>query len=293
MRRWAALGVSVLIASMSGTMTPAAAAQAGAPDPVRALKQHLRDEHGVRISETNRFFYGEKSTVSGSGILIRGRLQLSPSGPVAADFTWWDLSRPKKGTPSKKSDPYRVIRVGKTTYDDATRYPGPVPDGKKWVRFPDEHRGRMNRDMARGASLQPIDVYDPSMMRAVLKRSASKAVSGGFLYRGTVSYQELRRISKSPPVAWTSGKRIGKKSKGKVSWRLWTGRDGLPKRLVTADSAGAGKAPLVKRSDTRYTDWGCPLVIAAPPADEVISEKDLREYARRQNASAPTDSGNT
>ncbi|MER6175970.1 hypothetical protein [Streptosporangium sp. NPDC001681] len=293
MRRWAALAVAVLIASMSGAMSPAAA-QAGAPDPARALKQQFRNEHGVRISETNRFFYGKKSTISGSGIRISGHLQLAPSGPVAADFTWWDLSRPKgKGLPSKKSDPYRVIRVGKNVYDDATRYPGPVPDGKKWVRFPNEHRGRMNRDMARDASLQPIDMYDLSMMKAVLKRSASKAVSGGFLYRGTVSYQELRRISKSAPIAWTSGKPIGKKSKGKVSWQLWTGRDGLPKRLITTDTAGGGKEPLVKRSDTRYTDWGCHLVITTPPADEVIDEGDLLEYVRMQNTSAPTDAKNT
>jgi|GEM_PF-752547 len=293
MRRWAALTVAVLIASVPGATTPAAA-QVGAPDPVRALKQRLGNEHGVRISETNRFFYGKKSTVSGSGILIKGHLQLAPSGPVAAEFTWWDLSRPKReGAPSKKSDPYRVIRVGKNAYDDATRYPGPVPEGKKWVHFPNEHRGRMNRDMAQDASLQPIDIYDPSMVKAVLRRSSSKAVSGGLLHRGSMSYQELRRISKSAPVAWTSGKRIGKKSKGKISWRLWTGRDGLPKRLVTADSTGAGKEPLVKRSDTRYTDWGCRLDITAPPADEVITEKDLLEYARRQNASAPTDAGNT
>ncbi|WP_245651940.1 hypothetical protein [Streptosporangium amethystogenes] len=212
---------------------------------------------------------------------------------MAADFTWWDLSKPKKGLPSKKSNPYRVIRVGKDVYDDADRYPGPVPDGKKWVRFPDKHRGRMNRDMARAASLQPIDIYDSSMMRAVLKRSASKPVSGGFLYRGTMSYQELSRVSKSTPIAWTSGKPIGKKSKGKVSWRLWTGRDGLPKRLVTADTAGGGKEPLVKRSDTRYTDWGCHLVITAPPTDEVIDEDDLLEYARMQNTPIPTDAKNT
>lgn len=293
MRRWAAPAVAVLIASVSAVTSPASA-QAGAPDPARALKQQFRNEHGVRISETTRYFFGKKSTVSGNGTRISGRLQFAPSGPVAADFTWWDLSWPKgKGLPSKKSAPYRVIRVGKDVYDSANWYPGPVPDGKKWVRLPNEHRGRMNRDMARAASLQPINMYDSSMMKAVLKRSVSKPVSGGFLYRGTMSYQELSRVSKSTLAAWTSGRPINKKSKGKVSWQLWADRDGLPKRLITTDTAGGGKEPLVKRSDTRYTDWGFHLVITAPSADEVIDEDDLLEYARMQNMPIPPDAGNT
>jgi hypothetical protein len=293
MRRWAALAVAVLIASVPAAMSPAAA-QADAPDPARTLKQQFRNEHGVRISETSRYFFGKKSKVSGSGIRISGRLQLAPSGPVAADFTWWDLPLPRgEGLPSKKSAPYRVIRVGKDVYDDADRYPGPVPDGKKWIRFPNNHRGRMGRDMAQDASLQPINVYDSSVMKAVLKRSASKPASGGFLYRGTMSYQELSRVSKSAFISWTSGRPIDKKSKGKVSWQLWADRDGLLKRLITTDTAGEGKEPLVKRSDTRYTDWGFHLVITAPPADEVIDEDDLLEYVRMQNMPIPTDAKNT
>ncbi|WP_068920574.1 hypothetical protein [Planobispora rosea] len=293
MRRWAALTVTVLLASLPVATGPAAA-QAGAPDPARAIKRQLRDGHGVRIAETNRYFFGEKSTVSGSGTRIRGRLQLAPSGPVAAAFTWWNLSPPKgAGRPSEKSAPYRVIRVGKDAYDAADRYPGPVPDGKEWIRFPNNHRGAMARDMARDASLQPIDVYDPSMMRAVLKCSTRKPSYGGFLYRGTMSYKELSKASRGTAVSWTSGRPITATSKGKISWQLWAGRDGLPKRLVTTDTAGTVRDPLVKRSDTHYTGWGSPLVITAPPADEVIDEDDLLEYIRRQNEPIPPDDGNT
>ncbi|MBB2908841.1 hypothetical protein FHS43_000087 [Streptosporangium becharense] len=294
MRRRAALAIAVLIASVPVAPSPATAAQAGVPDPVRALKRQLRNEHGVRISETNRYFFGEKSTVSGSGTRISGSLQLAPSGPVAADFTWWDLPRPRaEAGPAGKPDPRRVIRVGDDVYDDGDHYPGPVPDGKKWIRFPNKHRGRMGRDMARDASLQPIDVYDPSMLKGVLKRSTRKPVSGGFLYRGTMSYQELNKVSKDALINWTSGRPIGDKSKGKVSWQLSTDRDGLPKRLITTDTAGAGKDPLVKRSDTRYTDWGFQPVITAPPADEVIDEADLLEYIRTRNTPIPEDAGNT
>ncbi|MEV7908441.1 hypothetical protein, partial [Streptomyces anulatus] len=216
------------------------------------------------------------------------------SGPVAADLTWWDLPRPGGGgLPAEKSVPHRVIRVGEDVYDDADRYPGPVPDGKKWILFPNNHRGHVGRDMARDGSLQPINVYDPSMMKAVLKRSTSKPVSGGLLYRGTLNYKELSKVSKSAFINWTSGRPINEKSKGKISWRLWTDRDGLLKRLITTDTVGGGKDPLFRRSDTRYTDWGFPLVVIAPPADEVIDEAALLEYIRMQNMPIPTDANNT
>ncbi|GII01714.1 hypothetical protein [Planobispora takensis] len=298
MRRWVVPAVAVLLASVPVTASPAAAStavvRAGAPDPVRAVDRQSRDERGVRISETSRYFFGEKSKVSGSGTRISGDLQLSPSGPVAAKFTWWNLSRPKGGgLPSEKSEPYRVIRVGKNVYDSRNTYPGPVPEGRKWIRFPNDHRGAAARDMAQDASLQPIDLYDPATMKAVLKCSTSTPVSGGFLYRGTIGYRELSKVSKGTFLSWTSGRPVTAKSKGKVSWRLWTDRRGLPTRLVTTDTVGTGKDPLVKRSDTRYTRWGSRLVVTAPPADEVIGEAALREYVRRQNEPIPEDSGNT
>ncbi|GIH75108.1 hypothetical protein [Planobispora longispora] len=293
MRRWAALAITVLIASVPVAAGPATA-QTGPPDPAHAIKRQLRSEHGVRISETNRYFFGRKSAVSGSGTRINGRLQLAPSGPAAADFTWRTLPPPGgKGLPSKKSESYRVIRVGADVYDDSDQYPGPVPDGKKWIRFPNHHRGAAARDMARDASQQPIDVYTPSVLKAVLKCSTGKPVPGGFLYRGSMSYQEMRKISGGAFISWASGRPVGSKSKGKVSWQLWTGRDGLLKRLITADTVGEGRDPLVKRSDTRYTGWGFRLVIAAPPADEVIDEADLLEYVRELNEPIPPDAGNT
>ncbi|NRQ38504.1 hypothetical protein HII36_42760 [Nonomuraea sp. NN258] len=305
MRRWIPLAAAAaLVASTPAAAVPALArpvlVQAGGPvvaqsggsvlvqsggsDPVRAVGRQLRHERGVRVSETTRFYYGGQSTVSGSGTRISGKLQLAPSGPVAADFTWRDLRRP----PS-----YRVIRVGKDVYDDSDQHPGPVPEGKKWIKFPNHHRGLANRDMAQDVSLQPIDVYDPAMLRAVLKRSTATAVPGGRLYRGAMSYRDLRKLTKGPLVAWTSGRPITAKSKGTVSWRLWTGRDGLLTRLYTADTAGGGTDPLVKRSDTRYRDWGFRLVITAPPADEVIDEKTLLEYIRAENEPIPEDEGNT
>jgi hypothetical protein len=285
MRRWAALlPVAALIASVPATTGPATAAHADTPDPARALKRQLRTDHGVRISETTRYSFGKNAKATGTGTRITGTLQLSPSGPVATDFTWRNLPR---------SAPYRVIRVGTTVYDGSSHHPGPVPDGKKWIHFPNNHRGSMARDLSQDASLQPIDVYDPSLLKSLLKHSTRKPIPGGFLYQGTLTYKTLSRVSKTTIINWASGRPIGEKSKGKVSWQLHTDRAGLPKRLTTTDLAGDGKNPPAKRSDTRYTTWGFPLVITAPPAHEVIDEADLLEYIHAQNTPIPMDEGNT
>ncbi|MFB4293636.1 hypothetical protein ACBI99_38790 [Nonomuraea sp. ATR24] len=284
MRRRVALAAALLIAFVPVAPAQAAPAQAAgaAPDPASALKRQLRHEHGVRVTETTRYSFGTKAKPAGTR--ITGRVQLSPSGPVAADLSWRDLG---------ESRSHRVIRVRKDVYVSRSHVSGPVPSGKNWIIYPDRHRGRFGRDLAGDASLQPIDVYDPALVKALLKCSTSKAVPGGRLYRGTMSYAELRKTAKGTLVNWSSGKAITARSKGKVSWQLWTGRDGLLKRLVTNDTAGTGKNPLVKRSDTRYTGWGFRLAVTAPPADEVITEAALLKYTRDENTPIPEDSGNT
>jgi hypothetical protein len=272
MRRWPALAVAVLITSASVATAPAATAQGGPPEPVDALKRQFRKEHGVRTSETARVFFGAKSK---SAFRISGTVQFGPSGAVAVELTWRDVPDPGTGTGGEQSEkpaPYRVIRVGKDVYYDVAQYPGPVPDGKKWIRR--NRAAGMTRYLAPTASLQPVDVYDPSVLRAVLKRSRSAPVSGGRLYRGTMSHKEMGGVTKGHYVDPFSGL-SAKKSKGKISWRLWTGRDGLVTRLVTTDTLGEAKTSVFARTDTRYTGWGCRVVITAPPADEVIEQDDL------------------
>ncbi|WP_067181826.1 hypothetical protein [Microtetraspora niveoalba] len=265
MRRWVALAAAVLAVSVPVAASPAAA-QAGPPDPANAIKRQLRNEHGVRTAETVRLISGKKSE---DAFRIRAAVRLGPSGAAATDFTWRDV--PKGG--AGKPESHRVIRVGKDVYFDRGQYRGPVPDGKTWIRRTSS--GGFIRYIAPTGSLQPINVYDQSVMKAVLKRSTTERVSGGFLYRGTISYRELSKASRSPHIDRFSGRTTDEKSKGKISWRLWADRAGLPTRLITTDAMGEGKSAMVMWIDTRYTDWGTPLVIDAPPADEVIDENDL------------------
>ncbi|WP_433418006.1 hypothetical protein ACQP1V_01365 [Microtetraspora malaysiensis] len=260
LNRWVVLTAAVLVTAVPVAAGPAAA-QADRPDPARALKRQLKNEHGVRTSETARVIFSKKSE---GGFRIKGSVQLGSSGAVATDFTWRDI--PKPG--AEKAASHRVIRVGKDVYYDSGQDSGAIPDGKTWTRR--NLSAGLTRYIAPTASLQPFNVYDPSMLKAVLTRSTTTPVSGGFLYRGTISYKELSKISTGGYINRFTGTPVNKKSKGTISWRLWADRGGLLKRLYTTDALGAGKDPAIMRVDTRYTGWGFHLVIAAPPADEVM-----------------------
>ncbi len=270
MVRWIVPAAAVVLMSVPAAAEPA---EVAAPDPASAVKRQFLSRHGVRTSETVRVTFGDRP---GSGMRFIGKVRLAPSGAAAVDFTWRDIPKPgADGEPAstEKTRPHRTIRIGNVVYCDSGQYSVPVPDGKKWIR--QNRRAALCWTMARTAGLQPINVYDQAMMKAVLRRSTRTSVPGGFRYQGAMTYRTLATIFKGAYVDPLTNTRLTAKSKGKISWRLWTGRNGLPTRLVTFDTLGEGKSPVVMRADTRYSRWGRPPTITAPPASQVIDENDL------------------
>ncbi|WP_156045635.1 hypothetical protein [Herbidospora cretacea] len=148
-----------------------------------------------------------------------------------------------------------ITHVGGVTYFHAL--PGSLPDGKAWIRV------KPDRFYDGAFSGQPIEVLDTRMLRAVLRGVIGKAVSGGYLYQGVVTRGRL-------------GAAKGRWAKDKISWRLWTDAKGLPTRLRTTITVH-GDPDSGMTQDTRFRDWGFPLVVTAPPADQVIDERDLPE----------------
>ncbi|MEV5413009.1 hypothetical protein AB0K60_29760 [Thermopolyspora sp. NPDC052614] len=278
MMRRVVLAATVVLAAVPAVSTSVAlpvAAQAAdtGTDPAYALKRQLRSGHGLRTSETVRVTYGDRP---GSGIRFDGKVRLSPSGVAAVDFTWRDIPKPGTGGDAASATtnrPHRTIRVGASVYCDSGQYSVPVPDGKTWVRL--NHRAGLCWTMARTGGLQPINVYDQAMIKAVLRRSTKTPVPGGFRYQGAMTYRTLAKIFKGAYVDPLTNTRLTAKSTGKIAWRLWTGRDGLPTRLITTDTLGGSRSAVVLRADTRYSRWGRPPAIAAPPAHMVIEENDL------------------
>ncbi|WP_157519315.1 hypothetical protein [Herbidospora mongoliensis] len=258
MRRWLTL---VVVAMLAGAVAVPATAvgQAAPPDPVRAVQKQLRHGHGVRLSELHVSSYGKEPLGR-----TRSQVQLSPSGPVAYDsFTHYlvlselmpDAPETAMHNSLAEMDWDDITHVGEVTYLHAL--PGYLPDGKAWIRV------KPDRFYDGAFSGQPIDVLDTRMLRTVLRGITGKAVSGGYAYQGVVTRGLL-------------GTAKGRWAKDKISWRLWTDAKGLPTRLRTTITMH-GNLDSGMTQDTRFRDWGFPLVVTAPPADQVIDERDLPE----------------
>ncbi|WP_157519982.1 hypothetical protein [Herbidospora daliensis] len=237
-----------------GVAAPAAAVtQTRPPDPVRAVQKQLRQGHGVRISELTAMIDGTRSTAAAR---TRGRVQLSPKGPVAYDATIYSILVPESSwrTALGGADWDDTTHVGGVTYTHEP--PGSLPDGKSWIRWD------WKAPEVAVFSDQAINVFDERVLRILLRGVTGKAVSGGYVYRGVVSHKRLGL----PPTGDV---------KDEIHWSLWTDATGLPTRLRTTDLV-YGREPKMGHSyDTRFLDWGFPLVVTAPPADQVIDSADV------------------
>ncbi|GAA1017650.1 hypothetical protein Aple_024160 [Acrocarpospora pleiomorpha] len=249
-----------LAALLAGAVAaPAAAvAQPRTPDPARAVQKQLRHGHGVRISELSVLIFGKDYVPSDR---MRSQVQLSPTGPVAYDASLYFMPLPdmdQRAIDARDSiamvDWDDITHVNGVTYLHAE--PGSLPAGKSWIR------AKPHASYARYFSHQAIDVFDARVLRILLRGATGKAVPGGYAYRGVVTREQL-------------GVAATRHAKDKINWWLWTDAKGLPTRLRTTDFLGGGDLRIGVSFDTRYRDWGFPLVVTAPPADQVIDADDL------------------
>ncbi|GAB1819157.1 hypothetical protein HerbRD11066_23210 [Herbidospora sp. RD11066] len=236
-----------------------AVAGSGAPDPVKAVQKQLRHGHGVRLSELSVGIFGADHSPLDR---MHAQVQLSPRGPVAYDASWYSMPRP--GADPREVDE-RAAFAGMdwddVTYVGGVRYlhyeAGVLPGAKSWVRE------APSRTWAQDFTDQPVDLFDAKMLRGLLRGVTGKAVPGGYVYRGAATLEQVGYSSRFRP-------------KDKIDWWLWTDAQGLPTRLRTRDVSGSGYERLGAIFDTRYRDWGFPLVVTAPAADQVIDEDDVR-----------------
>lgn len=273
MKRWLAFTAVTLIASVSFT-TPSASAQAAPPDPAQVLKRQFRPEHGVHITEVSRITIGDGEPLR---MRLKSRVQLGTSGPVAMDGTLQivldaktkaALERDGVPIPDDIDTELQVSVVGGSLYYSGSFITPLLPAGKTWVRDePSEDTKITPAVVSRLASQQTINVFEPAVLRAVLKGSTAKPVPGGFVYRGTVTGAELTKASRSTYARQSP--------KQKINWQLWTDADGRLQRLQTNESMGKGEYGVSEGTDTRYSAWGSELIVIAPPADQVIDAKDL------------------
>lgn len=243
-------------------MAPApAAARTAAPDPVRALKKQLKAERGVKLTELSQ---------SGSGLTftrlrIKSSVQLSPSGPVAA-YSLVEEVDDGGGSTEVLGFPRAIYLGGEDLAELLSR-------GKSWVGFEGLEESTVNTTAY--ATEQQIHVFDPAVLKALLKGKRAEPVSGGYSYQGVVTFEELYEASKSYYADKFRGLKRGGLAKMKISWRLWTDREGLIQRLRAKESLGTGKHRYVNTADTRFSDWGHTLTLSPPAEDEVLLFDDL------------------
>ncbi|GAA3136191.1 hypothetical protein GCM10010466_28720 [Planomonospora alba] len=275
MRRWIALTAAALTAPALVTAT-SASAQAATASPADALKRQFKPGHGVQVSQTSSMSVGGEAVRL--SVKSEGRLQFGPAGPVASDLTVRmvadaetkkELERTGEDgeplLPRGALGPYRMISVKGSTYASGGIYSDRLPEGKKWVRSKED--GTL-------FVAQTPDVLEPAVLAALVKDSDGKHSRDGLRHRGTVTYAELYRISPSFRTA-IGAEPTGRTGKTEISWRLWLDGKGLPRRVVSSETLPVGRTSLTSTSDSRFRGWGAKVAIAAPPAAQVIDEKDL------------------
>ncbi|MFI7533385.1 hypothetical protein [Streptosporangium sp. NPDC049376] len=270
-------------AAMAVVSVPALAstAHAKAADPVAALKSKLVSGQGVTfVDKTKIYAKGQKSTIAADR---KGVLQFGPSGVVASDQTGKyrideetlkmieEFSSPGE---DGEEDPFirlvkamtkpeQVVRLGKTTYVSGGAFGEFIPEGKTWIRFPQDTLGIV------GAVTQSVNAAEPTTLKALLAHATTKRA--GF-YAGKITWGELAKVSpwfrasQSTALTETAGKTV-------MNWKLYVGADQLPRRLTTSYTQGKRTTTVY---DTVYSGWGSIVSIEAPEPETVAELKDLQ-----------------
>lgn len=240
------LAITTLAIPIFITAPPAAATTTA--DPVAALKAQFIANHGVKILE------GQRTVVDGEQFnkgKRRGVVQFAPDGVTGFDYTM---------STNLMDKPIRTLSIGPYTYQSGGAIAEALPKGKKWLRLP-------SKPGARSPFFTPVFILEPATLKAVLSTTSGTAAG---VRKGAITLGALFKVS--PTYRAANFKALSAKAAAvKVSWKLWTAKNGLPTRLVTAWTDDGALGPSKKTSDIRFTSWDTRSTLAAPPAAQTAS----------------------
>ncbi|MGC5013717.1 hypothetical protein ACLQ2R_23390 [Streptosporangium sp. DT93] len=279
MKRYIA-GLACAATAVLSAPALASTAHAQAADPITALKSQFKSGRGVTFTDTIKTRRQQKTTVLGKRI---GELQFDTSGVVASDYTTslrfkegdlaflTETSGGEKTQADKQFEkllagmavPERVIRIKKKAYISGGMFSQFMPADKSWLQYPGDTHG------ATGSLGQLVNVAEPATLKALLAHATVKRTS---TYTGKITYGELYKIS-----PWfRAGAGVGARAtlpphlrKAKIDWKLVLDGRGLPATLTASYGSGA-------TIHTAYGNWGAPVTITAPPADQIATVKELQ-----------------
>ncbi|GLW05513.1 hypothetical protein Misp01_06430 [Microtetraspora sp. NBRC 13810] len=280
MKRWiTALAVAVAAPALaavpalpaSAVATAAApAASTAAPDPAAVLKSRLAGRQGVRFTETN----ASTGPLAGIKYQSHGVLEFAKGSLRAVDVT--------SGVGAKDETPARYIISEGKAYLRSGLFAEFLPEGKHWIAPKrDSLLSSAIIDVRTTSGL--VDVFEPATVRKLVTSATTKRPSSTIdgtrttLYQGTTALGDLYAVS--PTLRKALGKKpVGESAVLKVTWRLWLGKDQLPRRVWsswTEKTVGLRTDRRTSTSDLRISGWNSKITVKAPPAAQVISEEEL------------------
>ncbi|MET8991022.1 hypothetical protein ABZW49_36705 [Nonomuraea wenchangensis] len=259
-----------------------------ASTPAEAVARHAEDSAGVKVTKIVRLDYGEAMPTppaDGDDIVPVDIGEYSESrttgvlrlGTTASDLTttYYRTNIPedlKSVIPDDLSSmTTRAISIGDSGTYEQRADRRDVPAGKTWLHHGDPGCGMAER---LAGSLDMRTILSPQ----VLRKLAAPAPSSGevidavdtVVHAGSASQAEfaVQAPGDDPVMAAQLRERV---RQTEVSWRLWAGPDGLPRRvrLVTTDPEAVEGVPRTTVTEIDFTDWGSAVSIEPPPTDQV------------------------
>ncbi|MDF5751335.1 hypothetical protein [Spongiactinospora sp. TRM90649] len=278
--RWKAVlavaAIGAATATMTSTASPAGAAEeTRAPaawplpaspvdptGPVAALRRQFADRGSVRIAEITT------NAVNGAAVArvrTESTIGFGENGPYSTQVTFTSdtpgtnaMAAPGRNWPIITDDSY-YPDASAARYDDGF-YPEAGAPRFDDVYYPNAGTPRYGEAGAPAVAMSgPVQVLEPATLRALLLtsytgRQPSEILDGQqtTVMSGTISMSELHRVSEGFRRAYTAYE-----PETRVHWRLWLGRDDLPRRLTTTWSRiDTVDARMTTVNDARFSAWG-------------------------------------
>ncbi|MER6577412.1 hypothetical protein [Nonomuraea sp. NPDC001023] len=253
--------------------------------PAEAVAQQAKDGAGVKVTKVVRLTYGHTPRAAGDLLVsvdigeydesrTTGILRL---GTAASDLTT-TFRRTNIPEDLKHLIPddlsgmtTRAISVGGSGTYEQRADRRDVPAGKSWL-----HHGSPDCGMA--ARMAGVLGARTVLSPEVLNKLAAPAPSSGGVIDGVATVVHAGSAAQTefsipapgddPAMAAVLREQYGS---ARVSWQLWVGPDGLPRRvrLVAPNPLAEEGVPRNSVTEIDFTDWGNDVSVEPPPKDQV------------------------
>lgn len=200
-----------------------------------------------------------EGSMQGQAIKATGAYQLKPS--VAMDMTM--------NTP--EGDMHMVL-IDNALYIQLPEQERAQMGGKPWVKISADGDDPISK-MLGGALKSMSDSVDVVKQvqqfkdAGTITKSQQEALGGQQVvhYWIDVDVEKLAALQQDPTTK-SAMEALAKQGTKTLKYELWVQSDGLPAKIATQMPVGAGQPVTVT---VGFTDWGKPVNVQAPPADQV------------------------